>query len=51
MKVEEALVNGQAVTLDVYPYTAGSGRMIEYFNLDNPNEELPNDSDRKLSGK
>ena len=40
MKVEEALVNGQAVTLDVYPYTAGSGRMIEYFNLDNPNEEL-----------
>ena len=24
---------GQRVTLDVYPYTAGSGRMIEYFNL------------------
>ncbi len=40
MKVEEALVKGQAVTLDIYPYTAGSGRMIEYFNLDNPNEEL-----------
>jgi N-acyl-D-amino-acid deacylase len=28
------------VTLDVYPYTAGSGRMIEYFNLDNPSREL-----------
>ena len=42
-------VNGQAVTLDVYPYT-GECRMIEYFN-DNPNEELARDSDRKLSGK
>ena len=38
--VDEALAGGQRVTLDVYPYTAGSGRMIEYFNLDNPNREL-----------
>jgi len=35
-KVDAALAAGQRVTLDVYPYTAGSGRMIEYFNLDNP---------------
>ncbi len=33
-RVDAALANGQRVTLDVYPYTAGSGRMIEYFNLD-----------------
>ncbi|MBO6557667.1 MAG: D-aminoacylase [Pseudomonadales bacterium] len=39
-KVDEALAAGQRVTLDVYPYTAGSGRMIEYFNLDNINREL-----------
>jgi len=39
-KIEKALLKGQQVTLDVYPYTAGSGRMIEYFNLDNPDEEL-----------
>lgn len=39
-KVDEALAAGQRVTLDVYPYTAGSGRMIEYFNLDNINKEL-----------
>jgi len=36
-KVDAALAAGQRVTLDVYPYTAGSGRMIEYFNLDRPN--------------
>ena len=40
LKVEKALLSGQAVTLHVYPYTAVSGRMIEYFNLDNPDEEL-----------
>tara|TARA_B110000240_G_scaffold63410_1_gene72209 strand:+ start:130 stop:1599 length:1470 start_codon:yes stop_codon:yes gene_type:complete len=34
-KVDAALAAGQRVTLDVYPYTAGSGRMVEYFNLDN----------------
>lgn len=39
-KVDEALAAGQRVTLDVYPYTAGSGRMIEYFNLDNINRDL-----------
>ena len=39
-KVDAALASGQRVTLDVYPYTAGSGRMIEYFNLDNINKEL-----------
>jgi N-acyl-D-amino-acid deacylase len=32
--VDRAKAAGQKVTLDVYPYTAGSGRMIEYFNLD-----------------
>ncbi len=39
-KVTAALAAGRRVTLDVYPYTAGSGRMIEYFNLDAPSEEL-----------
>ncbi len=39
-KVDAALAAGQRVTLDVYPYTAGSGRMIEYFNLENINKEL-----------
>jgi len=39
-RVDAALAAGQRVTLDVYPYTAGSGRMIEYFNLDRVNREL-----------
>ncbi len=39
-RVDAALEAGQRVTLDVYPYTAGSGRMIEYFNLDNISREL-----------
>ncbi len=39
-KVDAARRAGQRVTLDVYPYTAGSGRMIEYFNLDNISLEL-----------
>lgn len=39
-RVDAALSAGQPVTLDVYPYTAGSGRMIEYFNLDRVSEEL-----------
>lgn len=39
-RVDQAIADGQRVTLDVYPYTAGSGRMIEYFNLDNPSREL-----------
>jgi N-acyl-D-amino-acid deacylase len=39
-RVNAALAAGQRVTLDVYPYTAGSGRMVEYFNLDDPSREL-----------
>jgi N-acyl-D-aspartate/D-glutamate deacylase len=39
-KIDAALGRGQRVTLDVYPYTAGSGRMIEYFNLDNINRDF-----------
>ena len=39
-RIDRALSQGQPVTLDVYPYTAGSGRMIEYFNLDRVSEEL-----------
>ncbi|HEY5645159.1 MAG TPA: D-aminoacylase [Pseudomonadales bacterium] len=39
-KVDAALAAGQRVTLDVYPYTAGSGRMIEYFNLDRVSRDL-----------
>jgi len=39
-RVDSALADGQRVSLDVYPYTAGSGRMIEYFDLDRPNREL-----------
>ena len=40
LRVDRAIAAGQAVTLDVYPYTAGSGRMIEYFNLERPNLDL-----------
>jgi N-acyl-D-amino-acid deacylase len=39
-RVDRAIVEGQRVTLDVYPYTAGSGRMVEYFNPDRPSREL-----------
>ena len=39
-KVDAALAAGQRVTLDVYPYTAGSGRMVEYFNLDRISRDL-----------
>lgn len=39
-RVDEALSAGQRVTLDVYPYTAGSGRMIEYFDLQRVNEDF-----------
>src|SRR5438477_434963 len=38
--VDRANAEGADVTLDVYPYTAGSGRMIEYFNIDEPDENL-----------
>jgi N-acyl-D-amino-acid deacylase len=39
-RIDDALASGQRVTLDVYPYTAGSGRMIEYFDLDQPDRDL-----------
>ena len=39
-QVDAAIAAGQRVTLDVYPYTAGSGRMIEYFNLDRVSREF-----------
>ena len=39
-KVDEANERGADVTLDVYPYTAGSGPMAQYFNLDNIDPEL-----------
>ena len=32
--IDQAAANGQEVTLDVYPYTAGSGPMWQYVNLD-----------------
>ncbi len=32
-RVDRANASGADVTLDVYPYTAGSGPMIEYFDL------------------
>jgi len=39
-RVDRAVAEGQDVTLDVYPYTAGSGPMIEYFDLDRVDQEL-----------
>ena len=39
-KVDEAVAGGADVTLEVYPYTAGSGPMIQYFDLDNPDPVL-----------
>jgi N-acyl-D-aspartate/D-glutamate deacylase len=33
-KVDEANAAGSDITLDVYPYTAGSGPMAQYFDLD-----------------
>jgi N-acyl-D-aspartate/D-glutamate deacylase len=38
--VDAQNARGADVTLDVYPYTAGSGRMIEYFNLEKVDETL-----------
>ncbi|MDG2112885.1 MAG: D-aminoacylase, partial [Actinomycetota bacterium] len=38
--IDEATAGGARVTLDVYPYTAGSGPMIQYFDLANPDPEL-----------
>lgn len=39
-KVDQANAAGGDVTLDVYPYTAGSGPMAQYFNLANIDPEL-----------
>lgn len=39
-KVDAANAAGADVTLDVYPYTAGSGPMAQYFNVDNVDPEL-----------
>ena len=38
--VDAANQRGADVTLDVYPYTAGSGPMIEYFDLERIDVEL-----------
>ncbi len=39
-KVDAAVAEGAKVTLDVYPYTAGSGPMVQYFDIESPNTEL-----------
>jgi N-acyl-D-aspartate/D-glutamate deacylase len=39
-RIDKAVAAGQSVTLDVYPYTAGSGPMFQYFNLDAISHEL-----------
>ena len=39
-KVDQANAKGADITLDVYPYTAGSGPMAQYFNLANIDPEL-----------
>ncbi|MGI9611840.1 MAG: N-acyl-D-amino-acid deacylase family protein [Acidimicrobiales bacterium] len=39
-RVDEANAAGADITLDVYPYTAGSGPMAQYFNLDRIDPEL-----------
>ncbi len=39
-KVDAAVAQGARVTLDVYPYTAGSGPMAQYFDINNPDPEL-----------
>jgi len=39
-RVDQANAEGADVTLDVYPYTAGSGPMNQYFNLNAIDPEL-----------
>jgi N-acyl-D-amino-acid deacylase len=39
-KVDAANASGADITLDVYPYTAGSGPMAHYFDLDAIDAEL-----------
>ena len=41
-KIDAAVADGQRVTLDVYPYDAGSGPMHQYFDLDDISLELAN---------
>lgn len=38
--VDAAVAEGQDVTLDVYPYTAGSGPMAQYFDLADLDRDL-----------
>ncbi|MCP3991395.1 MAG: D-aminoacylase [Actinomycetia bacterium] len=38
--VDAAVAEGDDITLDVYPYTAGSGPMAQYFDLDKLDREL-----------
>jgi N-acyl-D-amino-acid deacylase len=39
-KVDEANAAGADISLDVYPYTAGSGPMAQYFDVDRIDPEL-----------
>lgn len=39
-KVDAANADGADITLDVYPYTAGSGPMAQYFNVDKIDPDL-----------
>ena len=39
-KVDQANAEGADITLDVYPYTAGSGPMAQYFDIANIDREL-----------
>ncbi|MEL6981149.1 MAG: amidohydrolase family protein, partial [Actinomycetota bacterium] len=39
-KVDQANAAGADITLDVYPYTAGSGPMAQYFNIEDIDPEL-----------
>lgn len=39
-RVDEANANGADITLDVYPYTAGSGPMASYFDIEAIDPEL-----------
>ncbi len=41
-KVDAANASGMDITLDVYPYTAGSGPMWQYVNLENIDVEWAN---------
>ncbi len=39
-RIDEANAAGADITLDVYPYTAGSGPMAQYFDVDRIDPEL-----------